>query len=101
MFGDGIGSFPDLDTGKACDLILETLPEIPLWPQLSKTDFREQMESQYSEGFPCIVLDEAKSKMIVDTSGDPTCELEKPVLLLKAALIFGEEPVNKLFVIVH
>ena len=73
----GIGSFPDLIAGKACDLILETLPEIPLWPQLSNINFREQMEIQYSEGFPCVVLDEAKSKMIIDTSGDPTSELEK------------------------
>ncbi len=73
----GIGSFPDLNAGKACDLILETLPEIPLWPQLSQADFREQMEIQYSEGFPCVVLDESKSKMIIDTSMDPTSELEK------------------------
>jgi len=73
----GIGSFPYLDAGKACDLILERLPEIPLWPQLSNIDFREQMEIQYSEGFPCVVLDEVKSKMIIDTSGDPTSELEK------------------------
>lgn len=73
----GIGSFPDLDARKTCDLILEALPDIPLWPQLSQIDFREQMEIQYSEGFPCVVLDEAKSKMIFDTSGDPTSELEK------------------------
>ncbi len=73
----GIGSFPDLDAEDACDLILETMPEIPFWPQLSNIDFREQMEIQYSEGFPCVVLDEAKSKMIIDTSGDPTSELEK------------------------
>lgn len=73
----GIGSFPDLDAGNACDRILKALPEIPLWPQLSQSDFREQMEIQYSEGFPCVVLDEAKSKMIIDTSGDPTSELEK------------------------
>lgn len=73
----GIGSFPDLDAGKACDLILDALPEIPFWPQMPNTDFREQMEIQYSEGFPCVVLDEAKSKMIFDTSGDPTSELEK------------------------
>lgn len=73
----GIGSFPDLDAGKACDLILDALPEIPFWPQMPNIDFREQMEIQYSEGFPCVVLDEAKSKMIFDTSGDPTSELEK------------------------
>jgi len=73
----GIGSFPNLDADKICDLILETIPEIPLWPQLSNADFREQMEIQYSEGFPCVVLDEAKSKMIIDTSGNPTSELER------------------------
>lgn len=73
----GIGSFPNLDAGKACDLILETVPEIPFWPQLSKIDFHEQMEIQYSEGFPCVVLDEEKSKMIIDTRKDPTSELEK------------------------
>ena len=73
----GIGSFPDLDAEKACDLILDALPEIPLWPQLSNADYREQMEIQYSEGFPCVVLDEAKQKMFFDTSGDPTAELEK------------------------
>ncbi len=73
----GIGSFPDLNAENACDLILETMPDIPFWPQLSNIDFREQMEIQYSEGFPCVVLDEAKSKMIIDTSGDPTSELEK------------------------
>ncbi len=73
----GIGSFPDLEADKACDRILETIPEIPVWPQLSNANFREQMEIQYSEGFPCVVLDEAKSKMIINTSGDPTSELEK------------------------
>ncbi|MFC2166652.1 hypothetical protein ACFLQZ_01650 [Acidobacteriota bacterium] len=72
----GLGSFPNLDAGKACDLILETLPEIPLWPQLSNINFHEQMEIQYSEGFPRVVLDEIKSKMIIDTSGDSTNELE-------------------------
>lgn len=73
----GIGSFPDPDAEKACDLILSTLPEIPLWPQLSNADYREQMEIQFSEGFPCVVLDEAKQRMFFDTSGDPTMELEK------------------------
>ncbi|MFC2160527.1 hypothetical protein ACFLRW_06750 [Acidobacteriota bacterium] len=73
----GIGSFPDLNAGTACDLILGSLPEIPLWPQLSNADFREQMEIQYSEGFPRVVLDEVKKKMIIDTSGDPTSELEE------------------------
>lgn len=73
----GIGSFPDLDADKACDLIMNTLPEIPVWPQLSKADYREQMEIQYSEGLPRVKLDGIKQKMFIDTSGDPTSDLEK------------------------
>lgn len=73
----GIGSFPDLDAEKTCDLILKSLPEIPLWPQLPNNDCQEQMEIQYSEGLPRVILDRDKEKMIVDTSGDPTSDLEK------------------------
>lgn len=72
-----IGSFPHKDPKSACDLILKTLPEIPIWPQLPCTDFREQMEIQYSEGLPCVVMDEAKQSIYFDTSSDSTIELEK------------------------
>ena len=73
----GIGSFPHQDASDACESILNTVPEIPLWPQLANIDFREQMEIQFSEGLPCVALDEAKKRMYFDTSGDPTSELEK------------------------
>jgi methionine synthase II (cobalamin-independent) len=73
----GIGSFPHQDTSSACELILSSAPEMPLWPQLANIDFREQMEIQFSEGLPCVVLDETKQRMYFDTSGDPTSELEK------------------------
>ena len=73
----GIGSFPHPDAASACELILNTIPEMPVWPQLSSIDFREQMEIQFSEGMPCVVLDEAKQRMYFDTSGDLTSELEK------------------------
>jgi methionine synthase II (cobalamin-independent) len=73
----GIGSFPHKTASAACRVILDNLPEIPFWPQLSAVDFREQMEIQYSEGIPRIVLDEVKQRMFFDTSGDPTGALEK------------------------
>ena len=73
----GIGSFPHADAAAACELILNTIPEMPVWPQLSNIDFREQMEIQFSEGMPCVMLDEARQRMYFDTSGDPTSELEK------------------------
>ncbi len=72
-----IGSFPHQDAETVCEVILNAVPEIPVWPQLPNIDFREQMEIQYSEGLPCVVLDEAKQRMYFDTGGDPTSELEK------------------------
>jgi hypothetical protein len=65
-----IGSFPHANPQAACDLIMDNLPEIPTWPQLPAIDFREGMEVQYSEGLPCVVLDEAARRMYFDTSGD-------------------------------
>jgi hypothetical protein len=72
----GIGSFPHEDVGVACDLILNSIPEMPVWPQLSKIDYREQMEIQFGEGLPCIIFDETKRRAYFDTSGDPTSALE-------------------------
>jgi len=72
-----IGSLPHKDPSTACDVILESIPEIPIWPQLPKMDFREEMEIQYSEGIPCVVLDEEKRRMYFDTSRDATNDLEK------------------------
>jgi len=73
----GIGSFPHKDVERACDLILETIPEIPIWPQLPNTNFREQMEAQYSEAFPNVAMDDANEKMYFKTDADSTAELEK------------------------
>lgn len=72
-----IGSLPHKNPSEACDVILKTIPEMPFWPQLPNTNFREEMEIQYSEGLPCVVLDEEKERMYFDTSGDITGELEK------------------------
>ena len=72
-----IGSFPHLDPEPACELILKHMPEIPIWPQLPNADFREQMEIQYSERMPCLVVDEVKEKIYFETGGDPTSDLEK------------------------
>ncbi len=72
-----IGSFPHDDPTIACDVVLKSIPEIPVWPQLPRTNFREGMEIQYSEGLPCVALDEEKQRMYFDTSGDTTTELEK------------------------
>ena len=72
-----IGSLPHQDPEASCRVILDNIPEIPIWPQLPAMDFRERMEIQYSEGLPGVVLDPIAAKMHFDTSGDITAELEK------------------------
>jgi methionine synthase II (cobalamin-independent) len=70
-----IGSFPHKDAAEACDLILRSIPDIPVWPQLPAVDFREGMEIQYSEGLPCVVIDDAAQRMYFDTAGDTSADL--------------------------
>jgi len=72
-----IGSMPHEDPSVACDIVLNTIPEIPIWPQLPNTSFREEMEIQYSEGFPCVAFEEDKRRMYFKTDVDITSDLEK------------------------
>ena len=65
-----IGSMPFTDPEYAVDVSLKNLPEAPIWPQLPKLAMFEQMEIQYSEGLPCVVIEEDKRRMYLDTSGD-------------------------------
>ncbi|MFZ5518329.1 MAG: hypothetical protein ACOY90_16965 [Candidatus Zhuqueibacterota bacterium] len=66
----GIGSMPFTDVDHAIDVSLTRFPEAPFWPQLPRLDLNEQMEIQYSEGMPCVVIDREKRRMNFDTSGD-------------------------------
>jgi|WetSurMetagenome_2_1015567.scaffolds.fasta_scaffold00046_4 hypothetical protein len=65
-----IGSLPHASAGKAVDIVLDKIPDCPIWPQLPRLGLREQMEIQYSEGLPCAKIDEAKGRMFFDTSDD-------------------------------
>jgi hypothetical protein len=64
-----IGSMPFEDVEHAIDVSLDNL-DVPIWPQLSYFGLYEQMEIQYSEGIPCVVIDEVKGRMYLDTSKD-------------------------------
>jgi len=70
-----VGSFPHPDPQQVCDLILENFPEIPVWPQLPACSLHEQMEIQFSEGIPCVVIDNDRQRMYIDTSGDTSMVL--------------------------
>jgi len=61
-----IGSMPNLDAGEALDVVLKYLPDIPVWPQLPKRSFLENMYVQFSQGFPGVVLDYENERIYID-----------------------------------
>jgi methionine synthase II (cobalamin-independent) len=82
-----IGSMPHTDPEQACAQILNHLKEIPCWPQLPKRSFKENMNAQFSEGFPGAVLKE--DSLYIDHAQD----LSKPLEKLYAAYL--EDDVDK------
>ena len=65
-----IGSLPHNDPAKAVDVVLASIPEAPIWPQMPRLGLNEQMEVQYSEGMPCATMDREKGRMYFDTAND-------------------------------
>lgn len=70
-----IGSLPHANAEEAVKVVLANIPDAPIWPQLSSIGMNEQMEIQYSEGMPRIVIDREKERMYIDTSGDYSMDL--------------------------
>lgn len=70
-----IGSMPHTDPAAACEQVLKYLEDIPAWPQLPRRSFRENMNAQFSEGFPGISL--ANDNLTVDRTKDIDDELER------------------------
>jgi len=65
----GIGSFPFTSVDETIDLIFSTCRGIPFWPQLPKRSLLENMYSTFLEGVPCIVSDEEKNTIFMNTEG--------------------------------
>lgn len=72
-----IGSLPHKDVKKACQVVLDNLPEVPIWPQLPQRSFKENMYVQYSENLPCVVCDEEAQRIFFNTATDVESQLEK------------------------
>lgn len=70
-----IGSLPHADPDHAVRIVLNHIPDAPVWPQLPANGINEQMEVQYSEGIPRVVIDRVKERMYIDTTGDTSAEL--------------------------
>jgi hypothetical protein len=84
-----IGSLPHDDAAKAVEVVLANLPEAPVWPQLPRLGLNEQMEVQYSEGIPCVIIDRQKGRMYLDTSTDYS---EAFAAFYEASLAAAEAP---------
>ena len=76
-----IGSMPHTDPQQACSLIAKFLPEIPVWPQLPKRSFLENMYAQYSEGFPGVTIEGERIYI------DRTKDLDEPLQGLYTAYL--------------
>jgi len=70
-----IGSVPYTDTADTCERILATL-DIPIWPQMVRLSFHENMYTQYGAALPGVVIDDEKAKITLNTTGDLTPALE-------------------------
>ena len=70
-----IGSLPHRNADEAVQVVLRSIPDAPIWPQLPANGINEQMEVQYNEGIPRIVIDREKQRMYIDTTGDYSMEL--------------------------
>jgi len=70
-----IGSLPHAKAEDAVKVVLENIPDAPIWPQLPANGMNEQMEIQYSENLPCAVIDREKQRMYIDTTDESFTEL--------------------------
>jgi methionine synthase II (cobalamin-independent) len=70
-----IGSMPHTDPAAACAQVLKYLKDIPAWPQLPRRSFKENMNAQFSEGFPGISL--TGDRLRVDRTHDFDDSLER------------------------
>lgn len=70
LYGTAIGSLPQADPAKAVEVVLNSIPNAPIWPQLPALGMNEQMEIQYSEHMPGAVIDREKERLYIATNSD-------------------------------
>jgi hypothetical protein len=62
----GIGSVPFTDPEATVALVLETLPQIPYWPQMVQLGYLEEMAAQAARGLPGLKVDETNRTVAMD-----------------------------------
>jgi hypothetical protein len=64
-----IGSVPFLDVNRSLDLVAETCPLVPHWPQLVNWHPREDMILQAADNLPLLQVDEKERRILVRDQG--------------------------------
>ncbi|MFH1259273.1 MAG: hypothetical protein ABII74_05600 [Elusimicrobiota bacterium] len=72
-----IGSLPHLNPEEACRLVLACFPQFPVWPQLTRLSFKENMYVQYSQCVPGLVINEEKNIIYFKQGPEWEKDLEK------------------------
>jgi len=73
-----IGSMPHTDPNRACQILLDSMPEAPFMPALVKTSFLESAGAyRVSQGMPCLVVDREARRIYFDTSRNVEEELTR------------------------
>jgi hypothetical protein len=62
----GIGSVPFTDPEETVALVLETLPQIPYWPQMVQLGYLEEMAAQAARGLPGLKVDGVNRTVAMD-----------------------------------
>lgn len=70
-----IGSVPYTNTAEICKRIASEI-DVPIWPQMVKLGFRENMYTQYGAVLPAVVINDENEKIIFNTTDDITLALE-------------------------
>jgi methionine synthase II (cobalamin-independent) len=65
-----VGSLPLISPAEAWAWTLEFTPQIPVWAQLPRRSYLENMYAQFSENFPGVVVDLDAARTYVDRSQD-------------------------------
>ncbi len=72
-----VGSLPLTSVAEAWAWTLQYTPELPVWPQLPKRSYLENMYAQFSEGFPGVVVDLEAERTFVDRTRDLDRDMER------------------------
>lgn len=72
-----VGSLPLIDSAEAWRWALKYTPELPVWAQLPRRSYLENMYAQFSENFPGVVVDLQAERVYVDRTKNLDADLER------------------------